>query len=106
MEISKYTQQFILYIIFLIAVLSISGYYSYNLHKQNQIRKDEAVNAIFEEVMKQCESSYFEGQKDAINGNWRIKRTINKQDTCYMWTKSCWDNSTRKIQYMPPCSKK
>lgn len=40
-------------------------------------------------VVYSQEKSYFEGQKDAINGDIRIK--LNK-DSVYIWKKSCWDN--------------
>ena len=35
------------------------------------------------------ERAYFDGQRDAINGDVRIKLT---SDSLYVWTKSCWDN--------------
>lgn len=40
------------------------------------------------------EKAYFEGQKDAINGDIRIK--LNS-DSIYIWTKSCWNNGDKPI---------
>jgi len=45
------------------------------------------------------EQAYFEGQKDAIEGDVRIEKSGN----CYKWTKSCWDNSDRVVKYVPNC---
>jgi len=44
-----------------------------------------------EEYIRTIEQAYFEGQKDAINGDIRIK--LNN-DSIYVWTKSCWNNKT------------
>jgi len=41
-----------------------------------------------------CEKAYFEGQKDAINGEFRIK--INK-DSVFIWVKSPWDDNRKPI---------
>tara|TARA_R110000744_G_C19237745_1_gene548891 strand:- start:71 stop:322 length:252 start_codon:yes stop_codon:yes gene_type:complete len=35
------------------------------------------------------EQSYFEGQKDALNGDVRIKKNI---DSCWIWSKSPWNS--------------
>lgn len=51
------------------------------------VNKEKAIEAI----LIQCEKAYFEGQKDAINGDIRIKFN---SDSCYIWTKSPWDNGT------------
>lgn len=40
---------------------------------------------VYEEEL---ERAYFEGQKDAINGDIRIRKN---NDGCWVWTKSCWD---------------
>ena len=42
-------------------------------------------------LITKIEKAYFEGQKDAINGDVRI---ILK-DSIYYWSKSCWDNGTK-----------
>lgn len=48
------------------------------------IHKKKTVDAI----QKSLERAYFEGQKDALNGDVRIK--LNP-DSCYFWVKSPWD---------------
>lgn len=42
-----------------------------------------------DKLIKIVEMAYFEGQKDAINGDIRIKMT---SDSVYIWTKSCWSD--------------
>lgn len=49
------------------------------------------------EIITMCEQCYFEGQKDAINGDIRIK--LNK-DSVYMWIKSPWNDDSAPI-FMP-----
>ena len=39
-------------------------------------------------LQKALESAYFEGQKDALNGDIRIQF---RSDSCWHWTKSPWD---------------
>jgi len=41
-----------------------------------------------------CERAYFEGQKDAINGEFRIKMG---KDSIFIWTKSPWDDIQKPI---------
>ena len=49
------------------------------------------------QLQEACEEAYFEGQKDALNGDVRIK--LDK-DSCYYWIKSPW-NSGRIPNYNP-----
>lgn len=57
----------------------------------NYIIVDEnKVNEAFEEA-------YFEGQKDVLSGDVRIKKN---NDSCWIWTKSCWD-SGKKPKFNP-----
>lgn len=49
-----------------------------------------------EDIQKLCERTYFEGQKDAIQGDTRIK--LNK-DSVYIWIKSPWDSNKKPIYY-------
>jgi len=42
-------------------------------------------------IGKELERAYYEGQRDAINGDIRIKRNI---DSCYIWVKSPWDDGS------------
>ncbi len=50
------------------------------------------------ELQKALEEAYFKGQKSALEGDIRIKRT---KDNCYVWTKSCWDSEKKPI--FNPC---
>ena len=50
-----------------------------------------------DDLYKVTEQAYFEGQKDALNNDIRIKRN---QDSCWIWTKSPWDNS-REPKFNP-----
>ena len=45
-----------------------------------------------ESIKAGLERAYFEGQKDAINGDVRIK--LNS-DSVYVWTKSPWNDGMR-----------
>lgn len=53
------------------------------------------INKVTDECEYICDSlmskAYFEGQRDAINGDIRIK--LNS-DSVYIWTKSCWNDGT------------
>ena len=46
------------------------------------------------DVTKVQEQSYFEGQRDAIENDVRIKKN---QDSCWIWIKSPWDNGEEPI---------
>ena len=45
-------------------------------------------------ITKLVEQAYFEGQRDAINGDVRIK--LNSEGV-YFWTKSCWNSGITPI---------
>lgn len=49
------------------------------------------------DVRKQMEQAYFEGQRDALTNDIRIKRN---QDSCWIWIKSPW-NSDRQPVFNP-----
>jgi len=49
------------------------------------------------ELYKLCEQAYFEGQRDALEGDVRIKKDDNG---CWIWTKSPW-NSNREPEFDP-----
>jgi hypothetical protein len=42
-----------------------------------------------DDLYKTLEQAYFEGQRDALQNDIRIKRNA---DSCWIWTKSPWDN--------------
>jgi hypothetical protein len=52
-----------------------------------------------DEITEACEYAYFEGQKDALEGDVRIQ--MNEDSTCYKWIKTPWDSGKRPI-YEPP----
>lgn len=56
----------------------------------NIVDTDKAEIKITETV----EKAYFEGQKDALSGDIRIKQT---KDSCWVWVKSCWNNGKQPI---------
>lgn len=45
-----------------------------------------------DKVKSGFEEAYFEGQKDALEGDIRIRKN---SDGCWIWTKSCWDSGTQ-----------
>ncbi|MEK6829091.1 MAG: hypothetical protein AABY15_03110 [Nanoarchaeota archaeon] len=47
-----------------------------------------------DDAQRILEEAYFEGQKDAINGDVRIKKN---HDGCWKWTKSPWDNGMSPV---------
>lgn len=50
---------------------------------------------IYKYITLSKEWAYFEGQKEALTGDVRIK--FNKSTGKYEWIKSCWDNGTPPI---------
>lgn len=60
---------------------------------------DKQITGMENELYKDLEYCYFEGQKDAIEGDLRIV----KVGSCYQWTKSVWDDTKRPNTYIIPC---
>ena len=56
-----------------------------------------SVSSVQHVIKKEFERAYFEGQRDAIEGDIRIKKT---RDNCWIWTKTCWD-SGQQTEYEP-----
>lgn len=54
-------------------------------------------HSLVDDIYVLTERAYFEGQKDALNGDVRIKK---KQDSCWIWTKSPW-NRNREPKFNP-----
>jgi hypothetical protein len=65
------------------------------------VAKDKLVGAVQSKLKEQVEYAYFSGQRDALRGDVRIE----KRDSCFVWTKSPWDNDSSKLSYIPPCGK-
>lgn len=55
----------------------------YNLYETLQTRR-----------LKYMEYAYFEGQRDALNGDIRIEK---KENGYYRWTKTCWDSGRKPM---------
>jgi hypothetical protein len=49
---------------------------------------------ISDDLTKLVERAYFEGQRDALENNIRIKRN---QDSCWIWVESPWDSGKEPI---------
>ena len=45
-------------------------------------------------IQTAMEESYFEGQRDALEGDVRIKRN---QDSCWIWSRSPWENNNAPL---------
>lgn len=69
-----------MFVIFILSLVIICITFS----NSNSYRKLELLS------IKMCEQAYFEGQKDAINNDVRIK--LDK-DSIYQWTESPWNNN-------------
>jgi hypothetical protein len=79
----------VLVISVLVAILLI-----YILNIADKYKNDKGVIAQY--VM---EYGYFEGQKDALNGEIHITKI---SDSCWLWTDSPWTDK-RETVYNPPC---
>jgi len=77
-----------------IAILGANGYY---YHSKNQLNPEQEVNKTQNLTDSLCEYAYFEGQKDAISNDVRIKLD---SDSVYIWTKSPW-NGGKKPRFIP-----
>lgn len=49
---------------------------------------------LTQKVQEACERAYFEGQRDALDGDIRIKMG---KDSSYIWIKSPWNNGDKPI---------
>lgn len=56
--------------------------------------KDKKKERIEEALQLGLEAAYFEGQKDALEDDIRIKL---ENDSTYIWTKSPWDDGKKPI---------
>lgn len=56
-------------------------------------KKVEKELSLSEEIYRNMEKAYFEGQQDAINGDIRI----TLKSDCYVWSKSPWDSGRLPI---------
>lgn len=77
----------------LIFLFVVIGIILFNLSEKNKKLKEISVI-----LTRSMEKAYFEGQHDAIAGDVRIGKNA---DSCWVWTKSCWDDG--KIPVFDPC---
>lgn len=49
---------------------------------------------LHSQLRMKMEYAYFEGMKDAINGDIRIAKN---DSGCWSWTKSCWDDGSEMV---------
>lgn len=71
-------------LIFLVGLL-FSCDYKLSVYKESEL------NTL---LLKYQEMAYFEGQKDALNKDIRIKKNL---DSCWVWIKSPWGDGTPPI---------
>jgi len=55
-------------------------------------RRQENLDKLSDIILMEMEKAYFEGQKDAIEGDIRIK--IGPDSINYQWSKSPWDDGS------------
>lgn len=60
-----------------------------------QSTKSNTTDDLISAVRYEVEKAYFEGQKDAINGDIRIKRS--EFGNTWEWTKSPWDSGRTPV---------
>jgi len=60
--------------------------------------EDSPAKELLDLIKLKMEYAYFEGQKDALNGDFRIKKTY---EGVYVWVSSCWDESLDPMLYDP-----
>jgi hypothetical protein len=81
------------FVLMFVVSLSLMGLSIYNISHSQKADKEKLSAAIYEIA----EAAYFEGQKDALNGDFRIKQV---SDSCWIWTKSPW-GSGKKATFNP-----
>lgn len=81
----------------LVASITLLTSCGYSVVSNAELERLEKV--INDSINYKMEYAYFEGQRDALDGDVRIK--INK-DSCYEWIKTPW-GSGKKYMYTPPC---
>ena len=85
-------------VLFIVALVFSFGSSIYLIRSSTKyVPRDHLINHYVEQCEYICDSlmskAYFEGQKDAINGDVRIAI----KDSVYIWTKSCWNDGTKPL---------
>lgn len=70
-----------------IVILAVGGWLILSNHNTTQVNDYSKVKSGMYELV---ENAYFEGQKDALEGDVRIK----KSETGWVWVKSPWNDGT------------
>lgn len=77
--------------IILFLALVFLGFFSYELYQKLTTTPKPNIPTVA------LEYAYFEGQKDALNGEIKIAQV----DGCYIWTASPWDSGSEPVY--DPC---
>ena len=73
----------------IIWIIMLSGYLIYLVN--DGVKGDITIT---NELTELCEQAYFEGQRDALENNIRIKRN---QDSCWIWISSPWNSGKEPV---------
>ena len=92
-------KEFLIFIMCIAAGVFILVFF-YNLEDERVRTTKEKEIAVTKALMFQAEVGYYEGQKDALEGDIRIEK-IYGTDSSYRWSKSPWDGEVRKPMYNP-----
>jgi hypothetical protein len=82
-------------ILFVLGMILLLMYSYHQMVRINERQDTVVVNTI----QLAQEWAYFEGQKEAINGDVRIK--YDPQTKKYSWTKNCWNGNAVKMIFDP-----
>jgi len=66
----------------------------------SQERKLDQIEKLLYEAV---ESSYFDGQRAALEGDIRIQKVPYEDDSCWVWLKSPWPDSLNREPIFNPC---
>lgn len=84
--IGTHVKKFVLICVLLIIVIVV-----YNIVIDDNKAKELRRQVFREQLFKIAEQAYFEGQRDYMNGDVRVRNT--GVDDCYIWVKSPWDDN-------------
>lgn len=87
LQLIKENKGMVTFYLFLIILLMYLTKHETN--NQKDIKTD-----LSNTIISLTEEAYFEGQRDAINGDIRIEKN---SDGVYYWKKSCWNDGTEPI---------
>lgn len=74
-------------------LLIVSGAVIFLSAENNKKKSEEIKVSLTSSIYELTEAAYFEGQKDAIEGDIRIKNTAEG----WIWTKSPWDDGHNPV---------